>query len=163
MYRIGELAERYHIKTDTLRFYDKHGLLTPSLRSESGYRLYTEDDAHKLQFILRAKSIGLSLLDISELLTIEVNKSNRACADVKSVIDVKLAEVEEKIAELNAFKSSLQQLSISCCGGAVSAEGCSILDALESSDNTIKDEHHGDHAVQFSDAKNDSSKESICC
>ncbi len=138
MYRIGELALRFEVKTDTLRFYDKHGLLKPALRSESGYRLYTEADAERLRFILRAKAVGFSLTDISELLSIELDKSNWACADVKAVVEVKLADVKTKIAELNYFEISLQRLANACCGGPQSAEHCSILEALESSSSAIK-------------------------
>lgn len=132
MYRIGKLALRYQIKKDTLRFYDKSGLLIPSSRSESGYRIYTQEDEQRLAFILRAKAIGFSLTDIAELLSIEVDKSNCACADVKGVVDSKLEVITSKIAELNFFKTSLQRLSDACCGGPESAEHCSILDALES-------------------------------
>lgn len=132
MYRIGQLAKRYQIKNDTLRFYDKSGLLVPSSRSESGYRIYTESDAQRLSFILRAKAIGFSLIDIAELLSIELDRSNRACADVKDVVDSKLLDVQAKIDELNQFKISLQELSDACCGGPESALHCSILEALES-------------------------------
>lgn len=139
MYRIGELAQRFDLRTDTLRFYDKHGLLKPSSHTESGYRIYTEEDAKQLGFILRAKAVGLSLTDISELLSIELDKPNWACADVKDVVDIKLADIKKKIAELNYFQASLQRLSDACCGGPESAENCSILEALESNLSTIKD------------------------
>ncbi len=141
MYRIGELAQRYEVKTDTLRFYDKSNLLRPSLRSESGYRIYTESDAQCLRFILRAKAIGFSLTEIAELLSIELDKSNWACTDVKSVVDIKLAAIETKISELNYFKTSLQKLSAACGGGSKSAEHCSILEALESHSSSIKCEN----------------------
>ena len=138
MYRIGELAKHYGLKTDTLRFYDKQGLLTPSSRSASGYRIYTQADAECLGFILRAKAIGFSLTDISELLSIELDKSKWACADVKEVVDLKLTAIEAKIKELSYFQASLQKLSDACCGGQFSAENCSILDALESSSTTLE-------------------------
>ncbi len=158
MYRIGELAQRYEVKTDTLRFYDKHGLLIPSSRSEAGYRIYTEADAQRLRFILRAKAIGFSLTDISELLSIELDKSNWACADVKGVVDIKLADVEAKIAELNYFKTSLQRLSDACCGGPESAEHCSILEALESNTSAIQCENQTHHHNQSHYSKNCQSK-----
>jgi len=137
MYRIGELAHRYQVKTDTLRFYDKQGLLKPSSHSASGYRIYSEDDALRLRFILRAKAIGLSLTEIAELLSIELNRANRSCADVKTIVDSKLTVIESKIAELNYFKSSLQRLSDACCGGPESAEHCSILNALDANSAAI--------------------------
>ncbi|GIU04294.1 Zn(2+)-responsive transcriptional regulator [Shewanella glacialipiscicola] len=140
MYRIGELADLCEVKADTLRFYEKHGLLTPSSRTESGYRVYTQDDAARLRFILRAKAVGFTLNEISELLSIELDKSNRVCADVKGMVDIKLAQVQAKMAELTHFQTSLQSLSDACCGGPRSAEHCSILEALESS--TERAEHH---------------------
>ena len=148
MYRIGELAQRFKIKTDTLRFYDKQGLLAPSSRSEAGYRMYTEGDAQRLRFILRAKAIGFSLTDIAELLCIELDKANRACADVKEVVAIKLADIEVKIAELNYFKTSLQRLSDTCCGGPRSAQYCSILEALESNSPAIQCTNQTDNNAQ---------------
>ena len=150
MYRIGELASQCDIKADTLRFYEKHGLLAPSSRSGSGYRLYTKDDASRLRFILRAKAVGFTLNEISELLSIELDKANWACADVKGMVDNKLEQVTAKIAELTQFANSLQSLSNACCGGPDSAEHCSILEALESEDKQLsaknetphKDHHH---------------------
>jgi MerR family Zn(II)-responsive transcriptional regulator of zntA len=137
MYRIGELAASCEIKADTLRFYEKHGLLTPSSRSDSGYRLYSEQDKAKLSFIIRAKAVGFTLNEIAELLSIEVDKSNRACADVKGMVDLKLEQVQAKIKELSCFASSLQSLSNACCGGLQSAEHCSILEALESTSKEL--------------------------
>ncbi|MBY6187731.1 Zn(2+)-responsive transcriptional regulator [Marinobacter hydrocarbonoclasticus] len=131
MYRIGELAQRYEIKTDTLRYYEKHGLLAPSGRSDSGYRLYNDEDEVKLRFILRAKAVGFSLAQIHELLVIDASRAKWACHDVKSIVEKKVVELEQKIAELNQFRDSLQQLADACCGGPESAEHCSILDALE--------------------------------
>lgn len=153
MYRIGELADLCEVKTDTLRFYEKHGLLAPSSRTESGYRVYTEADAARLRFILRAKGVGFTLNEISDLLSIDLDKSNRACADVKGMVDVKLAQVQAKMAELHHFQTSLQSLSDACCGGPRSAEHCSILAALESSTERVRseshlhaeDQHHSDH------------------
>ncbi|ASJ98722.1 MULTISPECIES: Zn(2+)-responsive transcriptional regulator [Shewanella] len=146
MYRIGELAKQCEVKADTLRFYEKHGLLSPSMRSDSGYRLYTEHDAERLRFILRAKAVGFTLSEITELLSIDLDKSNWACADVKGMVDIKLANVEEKIAELNHFRVSLQRLSDACCGGPESAEHCSILEALESNVEVKCENHSHDHS-----------------
>lgn len=142
MYRIGELAKACKINNDTLRFYEKNGLLSPSNRSDSGYRLYSEKDKEILQFILRAKGVGFSLAEIRELLSIEVDKANNACADVKELVDAKLLDVEQKLAELTRFQTSLKRLSDACCGGEESAEHCTILEALESDTSQIRHEHH---------------------
>jgi MerR family transcriptional regulator, Zn(II)-responsive regulator of zntA len=144
MYRIGELAKACNINHDTLRFYEKNALLTPSSRSESGYRLYTEKDKDILEFILRAKNVGFTLSEIKELLSIEVDKANNACADVKTLVDTKLQTVENKLAELIRFQASLKRLSDACCGGEESAEHCTILEALESDTNVVRHEHHHD-------------------
>ncbi|WP_086982143.1 Zn(2+)-responsive transcriptional regulator [Vibrio aphrogenes] len=143
MYKIGELAKLCGINNDTLRFYEKSGLLTPSARSESGYRLYNEQDKQALLFILRAKKVGFNLSDIKELLEIEVEKASNSCFDVKQVVDAKLADVEQKLAELQQFQRSLQTLSSACCGGKGSAEQCTILEALESDIEHVKPEKHG--------------------
>ncbi len=142
MYRIGELAKHFDINQDTLRFYEKNQLLVPSERSGAGYRLYTEQDKQTLSFILRAKAVGFSLKEIQELLSIEIDKANNACADVKTLVDHKRLAVEEKIAELQAFQLSLQRLSDACCGGNVSAVHCTILEALETGETKVRSENH---------------------
>ncbi|MCG9698251.1 Zn(2+)-responsive transcriptional regulator [Shewanella sp. Isolate11] len=153
MYRIGELAKSCEVKADTLRFYEKHGLLAPSMRSDAGYRLYTDADVERLRFILRAKAVGFTLAEITELLSIELDKSNWACADVKGMVDSKLADVEAKIAELNHFRVSLKRLSDACCGGPESAEHCSILEALETNGAQVqceKEHHYAAHQANES-------------
>ncbi|WP_019933393.1 Zn(2+)-responsive transcriptional regulator [Oceanimonas smirnovii] len=142
MYRIGELARAFGIKPDTLRFYEKEGLLVPSLRTPTGYRQYSEDDKKRLHFILRSKKVGFSLKDIEELLALRISSCRVTCREVKAVADTKLAEVEERIRELEQFRRSLRQLSDACCGGQESAEHCSILEALdgklENTDNNAR-------------------------
>lgn len=134
MYRIGVMATRCGLKADTLRFYEKTGLLVPSARNESGYRLYDKGDEAKLNFILRAKRVGFSLEEIAELLSIRLESAEHSCAEPKLITDTKLQQVEAKIKELEIFRLSLKKLSDSCCGGPESASHCSILEALDASD-----------------------------
>ncbi len=141
MYKIGELAKRYQVKTDTLRFYEKQGLLIPSMRSDSGYRYYDKQDEYKLRFILRAKGVGFSLLDIQQLLSIELDKENRVCAESKTIVDNKLVQVEAQINELMTLRASLKQLSDSCCGGDDLATQCSILEALAIFEHNVDKEN----------------------
>ncbi len=131
MFRIGELAKHFGVKADTLRFYEKEGLLSPSLRTPAGYRLYSEDDKRRLHFILRCKRVGFSLKEVDELLSLKVSSCKVTCREVKAVADSKIADVEERIVELERFRDSLRQLSEACCGGLESAEHCSILEALD--------------------------------
>ena len=110
------LADQSGFSVDTLRYYDKSELASPSARAGNGYRLYTTDDIHKLQFIRRAKTVGFSLESIRELLKIRLNKSASSCEHVKDVTARKLTEVTEKIAELEVFRQALKSLHDRCCG-----------------------------------------------
>lgn len=133
MYRIGELARRCQVTADTVRFYEKSGLLSPPVRSDSGYRLYSSTDEAKVKFIRRAKNTGFTLQEISELLSIRVDPKHHTCEEVKGIADAKIIELEQRIVELKRFQLSLTKLSERCCGGEESAANCSILDALEES------------------------------
>ena len=131
MMQIGQMAKTLGVKTDTLRFYEKHGLLTPASRSDSGYRYYSKSDLKLAQFILRCKNVGFTLADIKDLLSIRIDKSGHSCEEVKSRTTAKREEVERRITELQRFHASLLSLEKACCGGPESAQNCSILDALE--------------------------------
>lgn len=134
MYKIGELANKLSVSTDTLRYYEKHHLIIPLTRTESGYRLYNEDSLRTMYFIIRAKNVGFSLNEIKDLLSIHVDKESHSCGDVKSLTEQKLQQVETKITELIRFKDSLQVLVNACCGGLDNATNCSILSVLENVD-----------------------------
>ena len=131
MMQIGQLAKKLDVKTDTLRFYEKNGLLKASSRSDSGYRYYNEADYQRALFILRCKRVGFTLADIKELLSIRIDKTAYSCEEVKQRTAAKLHDVEVRIKELEAFRDSLSQLERACCGGPESAEYCTILEALE--------------------------------
>ena len=132
MYRIGELAKACGVKADTLRFYEKNGLISPGIRNESGYRLYSEQDKRRLEFIIRAKSVGFSLADIGELLDLDTNKAKVTCQEVKAVADTKLAQVEQKIIELTRFRDNLRELS-NALGGALRHSGNTGVGSTRSS------------------------------
>jgi len=131
MYRIGELAQLANISNDTLRYYEKHGLLTPANRSDSGYRLYNNDSVEQIKFIQRAKYVGFSLREIQELLSLKVDKAEHSCEEIKELTKIKLEDVQAKLVELQKIATALEKLHDACCGGSESAENCSILDALE--------------------------------
>ena len=104
MFQIGELAKRCGVTTDTLRFYEKNGLIQPFGRSESGYRLYSEENQKQVGFILRAKDLGLSLEEIRELLDINLEATEHSCAEVKAITTAKLNLIDEKISELTRIR-----------------------------------------------------------
>ena len=139
MMQIGQMAKKLGVKADTLRFYEKNGLLTPSTRSDTGYRYYSQADFQRAMFIMRCKKVGFTLADIKELLSIRIDKSSHSCEQVKSRTTAKRIEVEERIAELQRFHQSLTELEKACCGGPESAEFCSILEALETTHQERED------------------------
>ena len=132
--KIGEFARKLGVSTDTLRYYEKHGLLTPSSRSESGSRVYTDTDIKQMSFILRAKNVGFSLSEINELLQIKIHKDQHSCHEVKEMTLQKRDLVAQRIEELTRFYDSLSLLAQKCCGGEEPAENCSILTTLEDID-----------------------------
>ncbi|MEG3132092.1 Zn(2+)-responsive transcriptional regulator [Rouxiella sp. T17] len=131
MYKIGELAKLADVIPDTIRYYEKQGMMSLGERSEAGYRLYTDNDLQRLRFIRYAKTIGFTLETISELLSIRIDPAQHTCQESKSIVDSRLAEVEHKLGELIRMRDSLQRLSAACCGGAHSSRSCSIIEALE--------------------------------
>ncbi|MFL2517423.1 MAG: Zn(2+)-responsive transcriptional regulator [Candidatus Azotimanducaceae bacterium] len=128
--RIGELAKLVQVSQDTLRFYEKHGLLAPSVRSQAGYRLYSQADLERVGFILSAKRVGFTLNEIHDLLGLEVTKDEKSCEDVKRFVDEKLDNLNQRIVEMQRIKKTLKTLSDACCGGAEPATRCTILEAL---------------------------------
>ncbi len=128
--KIGDLAKTLNLSTDTLRFYEKHQLLTPAARSENGYRLYSSDEHHRLAFIISAKAVGFTLQEIKELLALEVKKDRISCATVKSYVDEKIAQLNARIDNMQSMRNNLQSLSDACCGGEERATECTILQVL---------------------------------
>ncbi len=131
MLKISELAAKTGLSAHTLRFYEKHGLITASSRSEAGYRFYNAADVRRVEFVKTARDIGFSLQDIALLLSIRIDKSSHSCQEVTDITQQKLDEVNAKLAELSSMQQTLQILLDSCCGGPENATHCSIMEALE--------------------------------
>ncbi len=140
--QIGELSKHTGFKVETLRYYEKQGLLTPVSRSQSGYREYNTDSLKQLHFIKQAKSVGFSLKEITELLTLRVERDRHSCADVKSIAEQKLQQIENKIKELSRMKKALQNITVACCGGEAPATSCTILSSLDGDIEQIIPEQH---------------------
>ncbi len=135
--RIGELARLTETNNETLRFYEARGLLEEPRRSESGYRLYTEEEVQRVRFILRARRMGFSLREIHELLSLRVTREASTCGEVKELAEHKLAAIEDRIAELQRMKGALEQITEACCGGDEPAVHCTILNALDATDENL--------------------------
>jgi Zn(II)-responsive transcriptional regulator len=126
-FTIGRLAKAAEVNIDTVRFYERQGLLQPAPRSSGGYRLYGPADARRLQFIRRAKALGFSLEDIGELLRLTEDGHDRG--GVKAIAQRRVADLEQRIAELQRMRSALAHHAGHCSGhGAV--QGCPIIQAL---------------------------------
>jgi len=115
---------------DTVRYYEHEGLLEKPARTAAGYRQYSADAVRRLRFIRQAKELGFSLREIKELLSLRVTPG-KSCADVKARAEAKIADVEQRIAQLDRMKGALAKLATACSGRGPTSE-CPILDALES-------------------------------
>jgi MerR family Zn(II)-responsive transcriptional regulator of zntA len=129
--KISDLAERSGISAHTLRYYDKTGLFSASKRSDSNYRIYSQDDLTTAKFIKRSKECGFSLAETASLVAIKHDKSQHVCAEAKLITTIKITEITQQIAQLKQMQTTLQQLERYCCGGQESAEFCAIISALE--------------------------------
>ena len=123
---IGEVADRSGLPPKTIRYYEDIGLIRP-VRSENGYRAFRETDLHKLAFLGRARALGFSIEDCRTLLALYEDNS-RESAQVKSVAEEHLAKIEEKIAQLEAMRSTLATLVRACHGDH--RPDCPILEDL---------------------------------
>jgi Hg(II)-responsive transcriptional regulator len=125
---IGQVARRAGVGVETVRFYEREGLLEEPPRRTSGYRQYSEEVVTRLHFIKRAQKLGFSLKEISELLLLRVD-AQTSCDEVKERTEAKLAEVERKLVELQHMRQALLQVA-SLCTGQGPAGRCPMLDAL---------------------------------
>ncbi len=126
---IGQLAEKARVNVETVRYYERRGLIAQPPRRVSGYRQYSWDAVERIYFIKRAQELGFSLKEISELLTLRVD-SDTTCDDVRDRAEVKITEIEEKIRDLQEMKKALTKLVAACSGRGPTGE-CPILEALE--------------------------------
>jgi MerR family transcriptional regulator, copper efflux regulator len=125
-FSIGQLAKLADVAVDTVRYYERDGLLVPSGRLASGYRRYGQAELKRLRFIRRAKALGFSLEEIRSLLALS---DGRSVAQVKRAAQAKLMDMEQRITELERIRSGLRHL-IDACPGHGRAEFCPILNAL---------------------------------
>ena len=126
----GEIAERTGVTRETVRYYEKRGLIPSPARSDGGYRLYGKRYVRRLRFIGRAKQLGFTLEEIKDLLALRADAETTR-DDVRAQAEEKLADVNEKITDLKRVRRALTSLTDECAGGPEPTSACSILDALE--------------------------------
>jgi DNA-binding transcriptional MerR regulator len=145
--RIGELAAHFGLNSKTIRYYEEIGLLPRAGRSDSGYRLYDERNIERLGFIRRAKTLGLSLDEIRDILFAQAG-GEQPCGQVLDLINRKISAIDQRIAELQAFRAELSSLRATWTGqdksarhGATPACICPIIEQQDE----VEDHPHGVH------------------
>ena len=127
--RIGEVAERADVNVQTLRYYERRGLLPPPRRRPSGYREYPLDTVRLVRFIRRAQELGFTLRDIQELIDLRQNRT-KSRSQVRALAVAKVTDIAARVRRLNAMKRALEELVNACrCDGA--SRECPIIEALD--------------------------------
>ena len=125
----GQLAGAAGVGVQTVRYYERIGLLRDPPRSVGGYRQYDGSDLRRLRFVRAAQELGFTLGEIDELLELRV-EAGKSCASVSQTADRAIARVDGKVRELNAMRQALARLRVACNEGLPTSE-CPILEALE--------------------------------
>ena len=124
---IGALSKQTDVSVETIRYYERIGLLPKPLRSMGGHRLYTNEHARRLLFIRRSRALGFSLVDVRALLGLS-GGTGMTCAKVKKITEQHIANIRHKLKELRRLERVLTSMVAHCSGAEV--DGCPILDAL---------------------------------
>lgn len=124
---IGKLAKATGVNAETIRYYERAGMIAPPGRTEGNYRSYRDDDVARLRFVRRMRELGFTLEQIRTLLSI-AGQRDSSCGTVDAIASEHLVEVERKIADLTALRQQLADAVASCKGGTVAE--CRILEAF---------------------------------
>lgn len=135
--RIGQVAQQAGVNTETLRYYERVGLLDTPPRSASGYRAYPVETVSRIRFIRRAKALGFTLQEIGDLLSLRVSPA-ASSAEIKSRAKMKIADIEDKIRTLSRMKETLTRIT-TACDGCAPLHACPILEALDGEDEGSRD------------------------
>jgi len=127
---IGELAKKADVSIDTIRYYEREGLIEPVSVRESGYREFDKSSVKTINFVVRAKDLGFSLKEICNLLALK-NNPDTTCSSVRNLAEQKLEDVTGKIKALRKIEGELKTLVKECAGGNSGLESCPIVSSLE--------------------------------
>ena len=128
-YKIGKAAELAGVNKETIRYYERRGLIPEPDRRRSGYRILTRRHINQIKFIKRAQELGFTLSEIKELLELRMNEDT-TCSEIKKEAQEKYQDVVEKIEDLKQIKATLIGLIDSCAGEGPKGD-CPILEAME--------------------------------
>ncbi len=126
---IGKVAKQAGVNIDTLRYYEREGVIAEPVRNGSNYRVYSADTVLRVRFVKRAQELGFSLAEIKELLELRISEE-ASCADVRNQAQAKIEYLDGKISSLRAMRRALSKLVAECSGQGPVSE-CPILDALD--------------------------------
>jgi Hg(II)-responsive transcriptional regulator len=126
---IGRLAKAVGVNVQTIRYYERRRLLSPTVRTPSGYRVYGDEEIRRLRFIRNAQALGFTLQEINDLLNLRVSSAAR-CGDVQRRAQAKLVQVKAKVRTLEALARALMDLLRACRAGQPT-DRCPILKSLE--------------------------------
>ncbi|HKR61704.1 MAG TPA: MerR family DNA-binding protein [Pyrinomonadaceae bacterium] len=124
----SQLAKQGGVNLQTIRYYERTGLLPKPPRSGSGYRQFSPESVRRVRFIKRAQELGFSLKEIKELLALRIAPGSTRI-DVRQRAEAKIEDIEKKVQHLRAMKKTLVRLSETCCGNGPASE-CPILESL---------------------------------
>lgn len=142
---IGQVSRRTGVSVETIRYYEREGLIESPPRKASGYRQYGDADVTRLAFIQQAKSLGFSLKEIGELLSLRADPA-RGSSEVRALAQDKLEDIETRIRLLQRMRRALKKLTDRCPGSG-STQDCPILEALDRPASKHNSERRGAHPV----------------
>jgi MerR family mercuric resistance operon transcriptional regulator len=123
----GEMARQTGCNLETIRYYEKTGLIAPPQRSTGGHRIYADADLRRVRFLMRARALGFTIEAIRDLLTL-IDSGTQTCAEVKARTELHLADVRSRIADLRRIESVLAETTAQCWGDGIPQ--CAVLDAF---------------------------------
>ena len=129
MLHIGEVARKSQVGVETVRFYEREGLIALPGRSVSGYRQYSESVVRQIKFIKQAQTLGFSLKEIGGLIKLK-NSRNTSCTSIKSTAKARITEIQQKIDALERMKTALQPL-VAQCNSSGPIGDCPIINSLD--------------------------------
>jgi Hg(II)-responsive transcriptional regulator len=129
---IGTVARRAGVRVDTVRFYEKRGILPKPERTESGYRTYDDETVRVLRFVRRAQELGFTLREVQQLLELQ-GRPELPCAEVRKRAAEKVADIDRRVKDLLAMREALAVL-VDACPGSDDSTYCPILEALRAED-----------------------------
>lgn len=125
--QIGDLSQHTGVNIETIRYYERVGVLPAPLRQANGWRSYTEADARRLEFVRHARELGFDLADVRALLALQ-EQPEASCEDASRIAAAQLAEVESRIARLLSLREELSRMVAECRHGVVAE--CRVIEAL---------------------------------